>query len=549
MSFSNRNRKQVCQSMSDEMFDVFVIGGGITGAGIALDASSRGMKVAMVDMQDFSAGASSRSTKLVHGGFRYLEQKEFKLVAEVGREREIIHQNSPHLTKPVMMLQPYYKSGPNQALSTKLKLKLYDTLAGVKKGQRHQILSKKETLQLEPLLQAKKLRGAGYYQEYKTDDARLTIEVVKKACQLGARALNYLKVIGLLYDGSGTTNGVELEDQITGECYQVFAKKIVNATGAWVDTIRSLEKKKYNKDLALTKGIHLVFDRATFPLTQAVYFTNSDDRMIFALPHGDKSYVGSTDTPYDGNLTNPKVTTEDKTYLIDAIATVFPDLELDPTKIESSWAGLRPYIGIGDQEPNERSRKEQVFVEDSGLISITGGKLTAYRKMAETIVDLIAKQLKQEKDILYSKSDTKLIPIAGGEVEGVNGFEQFKQHQLTSTSDLPLAEHIKSQYIDRYGTNVRSIWQNIRTGEAKASYYNIELPVYAELCYALENECIYKPLDFFIRRTGAMLFDQELVKENIAGVLAYLKEELCWDKEEAAYYGRECSQLLVEHNK
>lgn len=539
MTFSNRNRNQISQTLAKQTFDLLVIGGGIVGAGIALDASSRGMKTALVEMQDFSAGASSRSTKLVHGGFRYLEQKEFKHVAEVGKEREIIHHISPHITKPIMILQPYYKNGPRQGISTKVKLSLYDSLTGVKKKQRHQMLNKKAIMELEPLLQVKKLRGAGYYQEFQTDDARLTIEVLKRACQLGTKALNYLKVISLLYDDTGVVNGAEVEDQITGDCYPIYANKIVNATGSWINTLHSEDEKQAL--LSYTKGIHLVFHRDDFPIQQSVYFTNPEDnRMIFVLTRDNKVYVGTTDTPYQGDLTNPKVTLTDKKYLLAAISSVFPNLDLTESKIESSWAGIRSFITEAEKSTSEFTRKEHIFHEESGLVSITGGKLTGYRKVAERIVDYIAKQFKQERNILYSKSETKSIPLSGGDVGGISGFEQFKQQQIAYASDLPLDDRTIQQYIDRYGSNVNKIWEYVRTGQIEAKHYQIDLPIYAELCYALDYECIYKPLDFFLRRTGVILFNRDLVKRNLAGVLSFLSEKLHWDMEESAYYEREC---------
>ncbi|WP_117168828.1 glycerol-3-phosphate dehydrogenase/oxidase [Paraliobacillus sediminis] len=546
MGFSNINRQEMCEALASESYDVFVIGGGITGAGIALDATSRGMKTAVVDMQDFAEGTSSRSTKLIHGGLRYSEHGEVKVVAEVGKERTIVYENGPHITKPETMLLPLYQKGNLTPIKARLALQLYDFLAGVKKQERHQMLSKKETLAKEPLLQSAHLRGAGYYVEYKTDDARLTIEVVKKAVELGAKALNYIKVCSVLYDETGKANGVELEDQILGETYQVFAKKIVNATGPWVDTIRELDDSKEEKSLYLTKGVHLVFDQIDFPLQQAIYFDHTDRRMIFAIPRDGKTYVGTTDTVYGGDIDNPSVDETDRTYLLKAINHMFPTLQVDETKIESAWAGLRPLIAEDGKDPSSISRKDEIFVSSSGLISIAGGKLTAYRKMAEDIVDDIVKQFKKEIGILYSKSDTKRIPISGGDMNGSKGFEVFKQEQLKQLEDIELDEKTKIKYIDRYGSNVVKIWEYYRTLNKEAQSYAIEPLVFSELVYSLQEECIYKPLDFFVRRTGAMLFDIATVKRNARGVLHYLQNELFWDAEERTYYHRELMQGIKE---
>ncbi|WP_112181835.1 MULTISPECIES: glycerol-3-phosphate dehydrogenase/oxidase [Paraliobacillus] len=544
--FSNIYRQEMCEALASESYDVFVIGGGITGAGIALDATSRGMRTALVDMQDFAEGTSSRSTKLIHGGLRYVEHSEAKVVTEVGKERTIVYENGPHLTKPETMLLPLYQKSKLTPIKARLALQLYDFLAGVKKQERHQMLSKKQTLEKEPLLQRAHLRGAGYYVEYKTDDARLTIEVVKKAVELGTKAMNYIKVSNLLYDETGKANGVELEDQITGETYQVFAKKIVNATGPWVDTIREMDNSKQEKSLHLTKGVHLVFDQKDFPLQQAIYFDHKDGKMIFAIPRDEKTYVGTTDTVYKGDIFNPTVDEADRTYLLEAIHHIFPTLQVDEMKIESSWAGLRPLIAKDGKDPSSISRKDEIFVSPSGLISIAGGKLIAYRKMAENVVDEIVKQFKQEIGILYSKSDTKRIPISGGDVNGSKGFTLFKQEQLIEIKDIEIDKKTKIKYIDRYGSNVVKIWEYYRNFKAEALRYGVDPIVFSELVYSLQEECIYKPQDFFIRRTGALLFDITTVKRNARGVLDYLQSELYWNSEERAYYHRELMQGIKE---
>ena len=217
MKFSNVNRNEYREALTANCFDVLIIGGGITGAGIALDASLRGMKVALIEMQDFAAGTSSRSTKLVHGGLRYLKKFEVKLVAEVGKEREIVYENGPHVTKPEWMLLPIFKRGTYNRFSTSIGLRIYDFLAGVKKEERRKMLTIQETIDKEPLLKNKDLQGSGYYVEYRTDDARLTIEVIKAAVQNGAICVNYVKVDKLLYTGTDQVCGASVADQLSGD--------------------------------------------------------------------------------------------------------------------------------------------------------------------------------------------------------------------------------------------------------------------------------------------------------------------------------------------
>src|SRR5690625_439451 len=337
--FSSKNRDEVFAQLKSESLDVLVIGGGITGAGIALDAVTRGMRVGLIDMQDFAAGTSSRSTKLIHGGLRYLKQLDVKVVAEVGKERAIVYENGPHVTTPEWMMLPFYKGGNFGPFSTNIGLLMYDFLARVKISERRTMLSTEEALKKEPLLKSKDLKGAGYYVEYKTDDARLTIEVLKKAVEYGTHAINYTKVIDFIYNDSKKIIGVVVEDQLDKTIYKIFAKKIINAAGPWVDDLRDLDGSKQGKRLHVTKGVHLVFSQKNFPLQQAIYFDAPDGRMIFAIPRNDKTYVGTTDTSYDGDIARPIVTIEDRDYILSAVNYMLPSL-----KITVDYVNLRLYI-------------------------------------------------------------------------------------------------------------------------------------------------------------------------------------------------------------
>ncbi|MCT2537308.1 glycerol-3-phosphate dehydrogenase/oxidase [Aquibacillus koreensis] len=545
MNFSNLYRHQTYEALTDEPLDVLIIGGGITGAGIALDGASRGLKVGIVDMQDFAAGTSSRSTKLVHGGLRYLQQLEVGVVAEVGKERAIVYENGPHVTRPEWMLLPFYKKGNFGPLTANVGLRMYDFLAKVKKQERRTMLSRKEALEKEPLLKREQLIGAGYYVEYKTDDARLTIEVLKKAVEFGARALNYTKVEELIYEDEMVT-GVSLEDQITGQQYQVFAKKIINAAGPWVDTMRELDGSKQGKKLLLTKGVHLVFDRSIFPLNQAIYYDNKDGRMIFAIPRGNKTYVGTTDTTYDGDIAHPTMTVEDRDYLIEAIQYKFPTVAISAEDVESSWAGLRPLIEEEGKDPDEISRKDEIFISDSGLISIAGGKLTGYRKMAENVIDLITKQLKNEVGILYSRSETKNIPLAGGDVGGAEGFAAFKLKYIYKGNAIGIDPVDAEELIDRYGSNVAKVYERYTDLKNEALEAELDPLVFAQLRYAIESECIYKPIDFFNRRTSGLYFNVDWVKQHRHAVTTYMAKLFNYTNEERAYYGREVQVLMEE---
>ncbi|MDF0728238.1 glycerol-3-phosphate dehydrogenase/oxidase [Cytobacillus sp. S13-E01] len=545
MQFTNLVRSDIKETIQKESLDLLVIGGGITGAGIALDAISRGLKVAVVEMQDIAAGTSSRSTKLVHGGLRYLKQFHIGVVAEVGKERAIVYENGPHVTTPEWMMLPFYKGGTFGPLTTNIGLKVYDFLAGVKKSERRKMFKPEVAIKREPLLKRDGIKGAGYYVEYKTDDARLTLEVMKKAVEKGAYALNYMKVMDLVYENSKVV-GVKAEDLVDGSMQEIRAKKIVNAAGPWVDTLREIDKSKKGKTLKLTKGIHLVFDGKRFPLKQAIYFDTPDRRMVFAIPREGKTYVGTTDTVYKGDIAHPKMTAWDRDYVLSAIDFMFPEVKITAEDVESSWAGLRPLIHEEGKSPSEISRKDEIFVSDSGFISIAGGKLTGYRKMAESIVDIVTKQLHEEEGKSFPKIDTKDLRISGGDVGGSEGFKTFVINKMNAGKAIGLSEETTKQLIYRYGSNVDIVFNNYRDEKEKAKAANLNPVVYASLRYAIDHELAYKPVDFFIRRTGAIFFDINWVREHKETVTQFMKKEFNWSDEQEVEYKKELEQLVYE---
>jgi glycerol-3-phosphate dehydrogenase len=294
------------------------------------------------------------------------------------------------------MLLPIIKNGSLGQNSSSLGLWVYDFLAGVKKTERRKMLSKEKALSYEPLLNKEKLTGGGIYFEYRTDDARLVIELIKTAHQHGAISLNYCEAAKFVYDTTGKIKAVEVLDKLTNKTFVVESEYVVNAAGPGVDLIRKKDNSLHGKRLLLTKGVHLVFPKEKMPLKQAVYFDVADGRMIFAIPRGEITYVGTTDTIYNQDIDRPLVSKSDVDYTINAINDMFPSLNVSASDIQSSWAGLRPLIHEDGKSPSELSRKDEIMVSDSGLISIAGGKLTGYRLMAEKIVTLVVAGLNKQ---------------------------------------------------------------------------------------------------------------------------------------------------------
>jgi len=524
MTFSSTKRAQYLSEMANQELDLFIIGGGITGAGIALDSSLRGMKVGLVEMQDFAAGTSSRSTKLVHGGLRYLKQLEIGVVAEVGKERSIVYENAPHVTTPEWMVLPFYKGGTFGSFSTSIGLKVYDFLAQVKKEERRYMLNREKTLQKEPLLKQEDLRGSGVYVEYRTDDARLTIETMKEAAVQGTIIANYAKVEELIYRNSKIV-GVKVRDLLTNKIYEIFAKKIVNATGPWVDDLREKDHSKKGKHLLLTKGVHIVFDQSRFPLHHAIYFDTPDGRMVFAIPREGKTYLGTTDTVYEGDIKHPRMTKADLDYLLNSANAMFPSLKLIKEDVESSWAGLRPLIHEEGKSPSEVSRKDEVFISDSGLISIAGGKLTGYRKMGERVVDIVSEKLQSEYATSYPQSNTKNHRLSGGNVGGSDQFVEFVRKKTEEGVKIGLTFDEAQLLSTRYGSNVDKLYEKMLNVDEQT----LPKSIYASLLYGIEEEMVLTPLDFFLRRTGALLFNKKLVLEYKEEVIKFMAKYFNWN--------------------
>jgi glycerol-3-phosphate dehydrogenase len=541
-SFSSRNRDPIIEQLGNKSFDLLVIGGGITGAGIALDASARGLKVALIEMQDFASGTSGRSTKLIHGGLRYLKQFEFKLVAEVGKERKIVHENARHLVRPEQMLLPIVKNGSLGKLSARLAIFVYEWIARVRREERHRVMTTEQTLNTEPALKKDDLLSGILFYEYRTDDARLTMEVMKEAVSRGLVACNYIEAVSFIYQDR-KIRGVTVKDKIHGKEYKISAKYIVNAGGPWVDAIDDMDEKRNKHKLHITKGVHVVFDWKRLPVKQSAYFDTYDGRMLFVIPREGKTYAGTTDTFYHGDMVNPKITNEDRNYILRCVNEYFPGLNLVSSDIESGWAGLRPLVNKPGKGPSEISRKDEIFQTASGLITIAGGKLTGYRKMAERTVNLVANKLQEDEKKRLPSSETARIQLSGGKFKSDEDFTEFVNINTARGGEIGLSAAEATTLVYRYGTNVHEVYQIYSELSKKA---NNELPLFlkAQLIYCIEKEMCVTPADFFIRRTGSLYFDIGLVKKYNDLVASHMRELFGWDATLTQRLSRELEQAL-----
>jgi glycerol-3-phosphate dehydrogenase len=529
--------------MAESELDVLVIGGGITGAGIALDASRRGLQVGLLEKSDFGSGTSSRSTKLIHGGLRYLKQGEVKLEREVGRERAILYKNAPHLVTAAPMLLPIYKGGTYGYLASSIGLYIYDWLAGVERNERRKMLNRDETLKHEPLLKRDGLKGSGLYYEYRTDDARLTLDIMKTAWHQGANIVNYAQVTEFIYRG-GKAAGVKVEDRISGETYELFAKAIVNATGPWVDGVRQLDGSLQGKRLYLTKGVHLVVAYDKLPVKQSAYFDTPDGRMVFVIPRDGITYIGTTDTAYKLSIDQPRTTEEDRDYLLRAVNAMFPDVKLEEKDVLSHWAGLRPLIYEEGKGPSELSRKDEIFISESGLITIAGGKLTGFRKMAEKVVDLVAEKLSPVTGRQYPSCTTDQVIVSGGERMGHEDYADCKKELLQKGVELGIAAAAAQEWIDTYGTNTLKIYERVANMAEKGQPLSAELLLQAQIDYSLDEEMTATAADFLRLRTGWTYFQVKKADACAEAVLRIMADKLGWSEGQLSQQRQSVQQLF-----
>lgn len=524
-SFNSKDRTQLVKKLESDQYDLVVIGGGITGAGIALDAVTRGLKTALVEKNDFASGTSSKSTKLVHGGLRYLKQFEIGLVREVGKERAVVHRLAPHLVKPEKMLLPLIEGGTFGKMLTSFGLMVYDVLAGVEKEDQRRMLTKEETLALAPNIREDILEGGGIYAEYRTDDARLTIEIMKTAADRGADIINYAEVVAFDYT-EGKISQVKWKDHVTGLDHALKAKHTISAAGPWVDQLREKNKSLSGKHLHPTKGVHIVVPHERFPVKQALYFDVADGRMIFAIPRDRVTYIGTTDTDYDGDINDVRTDLSDVEYLIKGVNHIFPKIGLKVEDVESTWVGLRPLIQEEGKSASELSRKDEIFESETGLLSIAGGKLTGYRKMAERIIDRVVKK-EESTGRELSKCQTENTVLTGGVFPSAMEVDTYIDEVSEKLDPYGLG-HMANYLVSNYGKQMEEIL--LIFGDREDSDMEVRLGM-AELVFTVHKEAVFTLLDFFERRTGRLYFNIHSIEALKQPVIDYMVDQFGWNQE------------------
>ena len=602
MEFSKETRRLAIEKMQDRQLDLLIIGGGITGAGVALQAAASGMETGLIEMQDFAEGTSSRSTKLVHGGLRYLKQFDVEVVSDTVSERAVVQQIAPHIPKPDPMLLPVYdEEGSTFSLfCLKVAMDLYDLLAGVNNTDlANKVLTKEEVLEREPHLKQEGLLGGGVYLDYRNNDARLVIENIKRAAKDGALIASRVKAESFIKDEAGKVVGIVARDLLTDSTFEIRARLVINTTGPWSDEVRNLGGEGSGiLQMRPTKGVHLVVDSSRLSVPQPTYFDTglADGRMVFVLPRENKTYFGTTDTDYTGDLANPMVTQEDVDYLLAIVNNRFPEAHLTLDDIESGWAGLRPLLSgngasdynggnngkISDEsfnslietvkaylnneksrddvehdlthlegsvsekslDPSAVSRGSSLDRDDNGLLTLAGGKITDFRKMAEGAMDKVAAILKEEHGRSFKLINSKTYPVSGGELNPANVAEEI-EHLAQLGVKKGLAYEDALYLANLYGSNAPKVYALNHKIEAVSGLNQRDL---LSLHYAMKEDMTLTPVDYLLRRTNYMLFMREQMDTVLPDILLEMAAYYQWTDEEAARQKDQLEQALAKND-
>ncbi len=481
------HRSELLARLESQPFDLLIIGGGIVGAGTARDAAMRGLRVALIEQGDFASGTSSKTSKLIHGGLRYLEHGHLRLVFESLRERHILRTIAPQMVWPLELMMPVYRGDPRSAWTIAMGLALYDWLALGWNIRTHRMLSRRLVLRAESRLDHQGLRAAGVYSDCQMDDARLCLANILQAIRFGAVCCNYVKLIAF-EKTAGTLSGALVEDLRTGQRFAVRAEAIVNATGPWADTVRRLSDPRAPQRLAPTKGAHLVVPR----LSDRAFFLQArhDKRMIFLVPWGNYSLIGTTESRVNGDLHGLQASAEDVEYLLTEANRAFPEARLTPEAVVAAFAGARPLLAFSGSSTGA-SREHRIDIDRFGLVSILGGKYTTYRVMAQQTLETIVRRLRRPAERCLTDQVALLEPTHPVVLD--------RWQDITSR----IAPELLTRLLTAYGTGAFRVLQLLEFEPALAQpvcpHHDL---IQAELIYCWQEELACTVSDLLVRRTN-----------------------------------------------
>lgn len=517
---SAETRKVTLDQLANATYDLAIIGGGITGAGVARDAASRGMKVIVLEAKDFASGTSSRSSKLVHGGIRYLENLEFPLVHEALTERKILLETAPHLVHPLRFLMPIYKHSRVGRFKMSLGMILYDVLSLFESPQLHEHLGAEATKQKEPILKSEELKGSFIYSDAYMDDDRLVIETLRAAKKLGAEMVNYALVdrVNELSEGCR----VSVRDELRGQRYEVQAKHVVGCLGPWTDIFGKSALENWKPILRPTKGSHIIFPKQKLPVHQAVVMA-VEKRIIFVIPRGEMVIVGTTDTDFEGDPFGVNTEEQDVQYLLEAVNNYFPGRSLTAADIVSCYSGVRPLVDDGAQTEGKTSREHQIFRHSPRITCVAGGKYTTYRSMAEEIVDSVLKQFPFEERMMW-KSPNTAVAINSAATEDKIWRCRLQSKHIAKEFKMP--QTAIELLISRRGEEAYQILEKVNQLPVEMSWQ--EKLWSLEALFSIENELCLNLVDFYWRRSPLFLFHQNHGYEYLESIAQVFANRLGW---------------------
>lgn len=519
-SFTTRNENLI--ELQQTIFDLVIIGGGIVGAGIARDAVSRGMSVALVEKDDFASGTSSRSSKLIHGGIRYLENLEFGLVFEALNEREKLYELAPHLVHPLRFLLPIYKNSRVGFYKMGLGMWLYDLLC-LFQSPPHESLDPEETLDRMPWIKKDNLVGSYVYSDAYMDDDRLTIETLRSAHESGAIIVNYVKATKALLDSEGNVIGIKAVNQVhPNNEFEIRGRHVVSCVGPWTDEVAPLLDKNWQKSLRTTKGIHITLSRNRLPLPEAVVMAvDKENRIVFGIPRHEMIIIGTTDTDYSGSPDNVTASVEDVQYLLKIANEYFPGANLTSKDIIASYAGVRPLVNDGSKTEGKTSREHKIISTDHNTTFVMGGKYTTYRLISEQALEEILNHFNKEQQVAFSRSMTE-VPL--------NSQCSPENYQRA----LNLCDYWSSTYhLSVEDTKLLALRHGMETESLLQLGYSSGLTrIELELLHAIRHTLCLNLIDFYTRRYPFILSESNHGLEwlDVLGLLA--QNELGWSDSE-----------------
>jgi glycerol-3-phosphate dehydrogenase len=520
-SFSIETRASNLSLMTTEIFDLVVLGGGITGAGVARDAAQRGLRVALVEAADFASGTSSRSSKLVHGGLRYLENREFKLVFEALSERQKLFELAPHLVHPLRFMIPLYKGGRVGMALMGLGMWLYDALSLFQAPELHERLNVAESLSRMPTLQSQDLLGSYIYSDAYMDDDRLVHETLRSANEFGAVSVNYVKATGAQFSKKNEVTAVDCEDQATGNRFSIRCRHVVSSVGPWTDLVGQQMIPNWQNILRPTKGIHLTFEKKRLPLSSAVVMA-AEKRIVFCIPRHEMVIVGTTDTDFTGNPATVSVTPDDVFYILGVIEKYFPGAKITEKDIVASYAGVRPLVEDSSASEGKTSREHTIFTTPQRITFVAGGKYTTYRLMAEQIVDEILRFFSIEDRVNYRDCATSdpLNPLVTLESQSNKAqcIEKILE-MVPKESEWSLQQ--VEVFFDRHGA------ESIELLRKFGVFSN---PIEIEALHAIEHTMCFHLVDFYSRRVPLFLAKTDHGESLLSSVSAVFQRRLRWSE-------------------